>query len=319
MKIRIVSATHVERLLSMTQAVELMRTAFAQLSAGQVQMPLRPHVNTPDGTSLVMPAYLEQTGDLCVKVVSVYNDNPKRYLPVITGVVLVLDPQTGLPKALLDGHGLTSIRTGAVGGLAADLFARKDAQTVVLIGAGEQGRWQLQGLSEVRPIRRVYLVDRARSAADRLAGEIARWPDPPAVEIVDDPREAVPRADVVIAATTSSVPVFDGGDLQRGTHVTAVGSYQPETREVDQVTVERSRVIVDSRSAALVEAGDLNSLNETDVIELGEVVNGQQPARQNDDEITFFKSVGVAVQDAVAARVVADRAEELEVGTVVDL
>jgi len=249
----------------------------------------------------------------------VYNDNPKRYLPVITGVVLVLDPQTGLPKALLDGHGLTSIRTGAVGGLAADLFARKDAQTVVLIGAGEQGRWQLQGLSEVRPIRRVYLVDRARSAADRLAGEIARWPDPPAVEIVDDPREAVPRADVVIAATTSSVPVFDGGDLQRGTHVTAVGSYQPETREVDQVTVERSRVIVDSRSAALVEAGDLNSLNETDVIELGEVVNGQQPARQNDDEITFFKSVGVAVQDAVAARVVADRAEELEVGTVVDL
>ena len=319
MKIRIISAEDVQQLLPMGEAIHVMRAAFAQLSAGRAVLPQRLCMDTKRGTSLMMPAYLEHTGDCCIKVVSVYDDNPSLGLPAVTGVVAVLDAETGLPRALLDAHQLTLIRTGATGGLAADLLARTDAETVAVIGAGEQGLAQLQGVLEVRRIRHVYVIDRSSSAAAKFVVEVANWPDPPALEVMDEPREAVRKADIVITATNSGTPVFDGRDLAPGTHLTGMGSYKPQTREVDEVAVKRSRVIVDCREAASVEAGDLIMAGVTDFVELGEVINGKEPARRNDDEITFFKTVGVAVQDAAASRVVVDKAEQSGLGTVVCL
>ena len=319
MKIRILSAKDVFQLLPMREAIEVMRTAFAQFSAGKVNLPQRLPLETRRGTSLMMPAYLEETGDCCVKVVSIYNDNPSQGLPVITGLVMVIDPETGLPRAVLDAHSLTSIRTGAAGGLAADLLAREDAQTLTVIGAGEQGRTQVQAVLEVRPIQRVFLVDSNRSVAEKLASEIAQWPDPPAVTLTDHAHEAVQAADIVVTATTAATPVFDGRDLKGGAHVTAVGSYKPHVQEVDEVTVKGARVFVDSREACLAEAGDLIVAGVTDVVELGEVINGKATARRHDEERTLFKTVGIAVQDAAASRVVVDRAEQLGSGTVVDV
>ncbi len=319
MEIRILSAADVTAALPMPAAITAMRRAFGQLSAGRADVPLRARVGTEKGVTLLMPAYMRQSRELGIKIVSIYGDNPELGLPIIAATALVLNPETGFPLALMDGSRLTAIRTGAGGGLAADLLARRDASVVGLFGAGVQARAQLQAVLAVRPIRRVNLISRTRASAEKLAAEIAAWPHAPAVTVVNTPRQAVARADIVIAATTSSTPVFDGRDLRPGTHVTGVGSFTPTMQEVDAETVRRARIIVDSRAACSAEAGDLIIPGAKIEAELGEIVNGQQPGRQSADEITFFKSVGVAVQDAVAAAAVLKEAERLGLGTVVTI
>ncbi|MFQ5576551.1 MAG: ornithine cyclodeaminase family protein [Anaerolineae bacterium] len=319
MQIRILSAADVTAALPMPAAIEAMRRAFGQLSAGQAEVPLRARVATEKGVTLLMPAYLKQSRELGIKIVSVYGDNPSRGLPLIAAAVLALDPETGFPRALMDGASLTALRTGAGGGLAADLLARKDARVVGLFGAGVQARAQLQAVMAVRSIEQVYLLSRTRQSAERLAAEIVAWPNAPAVTVVDSPRQAVQRAGIVIAATTSSTPVFDGHDLRAGTHVTGVGSFTPQMQEVDATTVRRARVVVDSRAACLEEAGDLIIPGAEIEAELGEIVNGTKPGRQSEAEITFFKSVGVAVQDAAAAAAVLAQAEARGLGRLVEL
>ncbi len=319
MDLRILSGDDVRAALPMPAAIEAMRRAFGQLSAGDATVPLRSRVPTEKGVTLLMPAFLHKSAELGVKIVSVYGENPARGLPVVSATVLVLDPETGLPRALMDGTSLTAIRTGAGGGLATDLLARRDARTVALFGAGVQARAQLQAVLAVRDIRRVYLRSLTRQSAQMLADEIAGWENPPQVIPADSARHAVQNADIVIAATTSATPVFDGNDLRPGTHITGVGSYTPQMQEVDAVTVERARVVVDSREAALAEAGDIIIPGAAIAAELGEIVNGTQPGRLDADEITFFKSVGVAVQDAVAAAAVFSAAEKMGLGTIVSL
>ena len=319
MQLRILSANDVKTALPMPKAINAMKVAFGQLSAGQATVPLRPHISTDKGVTLFMPAYLHQSQDLGVKVVSVYGDNPSVGLPRITATVLILDPETGLPKAFMDGSSLTAIRTGAGGGLAAELLSRQDSKTVALFGAGVQARTQLSAVMAVRKIRQVNLISRTQASAQKLATEIETWVNLPSVNLVSTPQQAVQDADIVITATTSATPLFDGNDLSPGTHVTAVGAYMPEAREVDSVTVQRARVIVDSREACLAEAGALIIPKVQIDAEIGEIVNGEKPGRQSDDEITFFKSVGVAVQDAVAGAAVLAEAEVLGLGTIVDL
>lgn len=320
MTIRILSAADVRAALPMPKAIDAMRHAYGQLSANKAIAPPRQHLSTDKGVTLIMPAYLPERSEFGIKVVSVYDDNPNLDLPRITATVLVLDPVTGAPKAFMDGTSLTAIRTGAGGGLAADLLARKDAKTVGLFGAGVQARAQLQAVMAVREIERVNLISRTEASAQQLATEISEWADAPEVNIVSTPQEVVTDADIVICATTSSTPLFDGNDLKPGTHITAVGTFVPEKREVDTITVKRAnRIVVDSREACLEEAGDLIIPNAQIDAEIGEIVNGDKQGRQSDDEITFFKSVGVAVQDAVAASVVLAEAEMKDFGIVVEM
>lgn len=319
MKIRILSAADVNAALPMSKAIAAMRRAFGQLSAGETNAPLRARLAAEKGVTLLMPAYLKQSREMGVKIVSVYGDNPSLGLPVVNAAVLVLDPQTGLPLALLEGNSLTAIRTGAGGGLAADLLARQNATTVGLFGAGAQARAQLRALMAVRNIAQVYLISRSRQSAEKLAAEIAVWPNAPAVTLAKSPRQAVKNADVVITATTSAAPVFNGADLKPGTHITGVGSFTPQMQEVGAAAVLRAKVVVDSREACLAEAGDIIIPNAPIHAELGEIINGQKPGRQSAEEITFFKSVGVAAQDAATAAAALAEAERLELGTVVDL
>ena len=266
-----------------------------------------------------MPAYLHGSQDLGIKIVSIYKDNPSKDIPTVTAIVIVLDPQTGQPRALIEGDSLTAIRTGATGGLASELLARRNAKTVALFGAGVQARAQLQGVIAVRSITRINLLDLSLSASQKLADEIATWEQAPAVNLVSNSKEAIQDADIIITATTSSKPVFDGHGLKAGTHITGVGSYTPQMREVDETTVQRARIVVDSRQACLAEAGDLIIPKATVDAELGEIINGIKPGRHSDDEITFFKTVGVAVEDAAAAAAILSEAETNGLGKVIEV
>ena len=320
MSIRILSASDVRAALPMSKAIDAMRHAYGQLSAGTAVAPPRQHISTDKGITLIMPAYLPERSEFGIKVVSVYDDNPNLDLPRITATVLVLDPATGSPIAFMDGASLTAIRTGAGGGVAADLLARQDAKTVGLFGAGVQARAQLQAVMAIRDIARVNLISRTQASAQQLATEIAAWTDAPEVNLVPTPQAVVADADIVLCATTSGTPLFDGNALQPGTHITAVGTFVPEKREVDTTTIRRAhRIVVDSREACLEEAGDLIIPNAEIDAEIGEIVNGDKPGRESDAEITFFKSVGVAVQDAVAAAVVLAEAEVKALGTLVEI
>ena len=322
MPIRILSAADVRAALPMPKAIDAMRHAYSQLSAGKATAPPRQHISTDKGVTLIMPAYLPENSEFGIKVVSVYDDNPNLDLPRITATVLVLDPATGTPKAFMDGASLTAIRTGAGGGVAADLLARQDAKTVGLFGAGVQARAQLQAVMAVRNITCVNLISRTHASAQQLATEISAWTvtDAPEVNLVSTPRQVVEDADIVLCATTSGTPLFDGNTLQPGTHITAVGTFVPEKREVDTTTIRRAnRIVVDSREDCLEEAGDLIIPNAEIDAEIGEIINGNKPGRQSDEEITFFKSVGVAVQDAVAGAAVLAEAEAKELGTLVEM
>ncbi len=318
MQIRILSAADVRAALPMPRAIEAMRHAYSALSAGTAIAPPRQHLNTEKGVTLIMPAYLPTRNELGIKAVSVYDENLTLGLPRITATVLILDPETGAPKAVMDGRSLTAIRTGAGGGVAADVLARQDAQRVGLFGAGVQARSQLQAVLAVRPITHVTLMSRTHASAEQLADEIGTWEDAPKVTLAATPEAVVEDADIVICATTSATPLFNGQALPQGTHITAVGTFTPEKREVDTATLRRaSRIIVDSREDCLVEAGDLIIPNADIHAEIGEILNGDAPGRRDADEITFFKSVGVAVQDAVAGAAVLAAAETAELGTLV--
>ncbi len=320
MAIRILSAADVRAALPMSKAIAAMRHAYSQLSAGKAIAPPRQHITSDKGVTLIMPAYLPENSEFGIKVVSVYDENPDINLPRITATVLVLDPETGLPRAFIDGTSITAIRTGAGGGVAADLLARQNAKKVGLFGAGVQARAQLQAVMNVRGITCVNLISRTQSSAQQLASEIATWDDAPEVNLTSTPHEVVMDADIVICATTSATPLFDGNDLKPGTHITAVGTFVPEKREVDTTTIRRAnRIVVDSREACSEEAGELIMPNTEADAEIGEIVNGDKPGRQADDEITFFKSVGVAVQDAVAAAAVLKEAEKKELGILVEM
>jgi ornithine cyclodeaminase/alanine dehydrogenase-like protein (mu-crystallin family) len=325
MEIRILTAADIRAALPMGAAIEAVGKAFAQFSAGTAEVPLRTRLHTEKGVTLLMPAYLGDSRDLAVKIVSVYGDNPALGLPTVAALVQVLDPDTGMPKAILEGDTLTALRTGAAGGLAANLLSRSDATRLTLFGAGVQSRSQLQAVLAVRSISRVDIVDLNPAAARKLADDIATWPGAPEVFLTADAAVAVKKADIVVAATTSRVPLFDGNDLCPGTHVTGVGAFTPEMREIDAATIGRARVIVDSREACLAEAGDIiaamaENPAEADIsAEIGEIVNGSRPGRQNDDEITFFKSVGIAAQDAAAAGAVLVAAEEKGLGQLIRL
>jgi alanine dehydrogenase len=329
MQLSILNAREVRAALPMIEAIEAMKSAFAQLSAGSAQVPLRSKldIGSSEGITLIMPAYLADTQDLAVKIVSVFPNNIAISEPTIYAAVLALDAATGRPVALMEGGTLTAIRTGAASGAATDLLARKNSRTVGLFGSGVQARTQLEAVCTVRQIEKVYIYSLDHTGAEQFVTELSgQGPIPDNLQIVASPSEAVENADIICTATTSSSPVFSADELQTGTHINAVGAFTPDMQEIGSETVLKSRVFVDSREAALDEAGDLiiplneGSISEDHIVgELGEVVFNRIEGRTCDDEITLFKSVGVAVQDAIAAGRALEAAHDRGIGTLIDL
>jgi ornithine cyclodeaminase len=321
----ILNAADVRLALPMTQAIAAMKSAFAALSTGQAEVPLRSRLSVAgrDGVTFCMPAFVAGADEaLTVKVVSVFPHNAGRGLPTVFGTVQVLEPATGGPLALLEGGSLTAIRTGAASGTATELLSRPDSRVVTVFGAGVQARTQLEAVCAVRHITRAWVVSRSPAKAEALVADLAgQGGIPRDLRVAADAPQAVAEADIICTATTSSQPVFADGDLKPGTHVNGIGSFTPQMREVPGETVRRAQVVVDSRTAALAEAGDLLIPMEQGWIgpdhvqaELGEIVLGKRPGRQDAEAITFFKSVGLAVQDALAAALAYRNAERLGLG-----
>ncbi len=329
MILRILTAAEVKQALPMAAAIAGMKSAYAQLSAGLAVAPLRTHldITAHQGTTLVMPAFLPQDGALAVKVVSVFPQNARRGERVINGLVLVIDAETGRPSALLEGSALTAIRTGAGSGAATDLLARPDAHVVAILGSGVQARTQLEAVCTVRAVTEVRVYSPDQTQAAEFAAEMAGvGPIPADVRVVVDAATAVRDADIICTATTSHTPVFDGRDLKPGAHINAIGSYQPTVQEIDAATVQRALVVVDSRETTLAETGDLIIPIQQGLItaahihaELGEIVAGVKDGRTHPQQITLFKSVGTAVQDAIAGRIALANAAQMGLGTLLDL
>jgi ornithine cyclodeaminase/alanine dehydrogenase-like protein (mu-crystallin family) len=327
----ILTGEDVRKALPMNEAIEAMKKAYASLSEGTAVVPLRTRLPIPNGEalSLFMPAYVnaQEESALAIKIVSLFPTNPTRGLAFIQAAVMVFDPETGQATALLEGSSLTAIRTGAAGGAAIDLLARPESKVVALFGAGAQGRTQLEAACTARQVETAYIYDpnpeKAGSFVDEMKGQGSISTD---LRAAADPREAIENADIICTATTSLKPVFDDSHVKPGTHISAVGSYTPDMQEVPSETILRARVFVDSRSASLEEAGDLIQPMRAGLFdeshlrgELGEVVLGRIPGRQSQDEITYFKSVGIAVQDALAAQVALNNALRMGIGTEVEL
>jgi ornithine cyclodeaminase/alanine dehydrogenase-like protein (mu-crystallin family) len=326
----LLTAEDVRKALPMNEAIEAMKNAYAALSDGTAVVPLRTRLPIPhsEALSLFMPAFVNsQEGDaLAIKVVSLFPTNPRRGLAYIQAAVLVFDPQTGQAIALLEGSSLTAIRTGAAGGAAIDLLARPDSKVAAIFGAGAQGRTQLEAACTARQIETAFIFDRNAGKAESLAAEIkSKGLVKQDIRVAHSAREAIETADIICTATTSAKPVFEDQHVKPGAHISAVGSYTPDMQEVPAETLLRARIFVDSRSASLEEAGDLiqpiraGLFDETHICgELGEVMLGRRRGRESPEEITYFKSVGIAVQDAMAAQVALTNARKMNIGTQVD-
>lgn len=325
----VLSRADLELLLAPADVIEAMAEAFRGLAAGGAHVPPRTASRvSPDGVLLLMPATLSGgAGEraLGTKLVTYYGDNRARGHPTLYASYVLLEGESGRPLALLEGTFLTAMRTGATSALAARYLARPDAARVVCFGAGVQAGFQLQCLAALLPIQRVSVVGRDPERARRFAGSMTERLRLP-VEPATDPRAAVREADLVTCATTSPTPVFAGADLRPGTHVDAVGAFQPTTRELDTETIRRARLVVDTYAGALAEAGDVliplaegAIAREHVVAELAELVTGARAGRTSPAEITAFKSVGFALEDLAAGRLAYNRARARGIGTEVSL
>lgn len=308
----------------MAEAIEAMGSAFAELSSGRAVVPQRLTMEMPpqNSRSLVMPVYSSAAKQYAVKVVTLAGNNPARNLPFIHGLLMVFDSDTGVPLAILDAEYTTALRTGAASGLATDLLARRDANIAMVFGAGTQARTQLEGVAAVRHLERAMVFSPDRTAVARFC-ELMKSKLGFDVDPADSPSK-VAEADIVCTATTSEAPVFRDEDLKPGTHINGIGSYKPSMREIPSRTVKRSKLVVDSRTSALAEAGDLTmAIKEGEITndhiyaELGELVLGAKEARTNAAEITVFKSVGNAAQDLAVASRILDKSMHTDIGTVI--
>ncbi len=325
MKLRVLNARDLGQSLRMTDTIEAMKRAFAAYSSGAATVPQRLSVAVPpdDGVFLVKPALLPGAG-LGAKLVSVFPGNTGRDLPVISGLVIMLDPTTGEPRGLCDGGFLTAWRTGAASGAATDLLARADATIGAVIGCGVQGRTQAMAIDTVRTLEEIRLFDTSTDQMERFVAEVS-----PSLRArlapTSSPDQAIEGADIICTATTSPEPVFRGALVKDGAHINGVGSFTPRMCEVDDDTISRAGIFVDSRDAAQTEAGELiravesGLTNPDDWVELGEVVVDRRSGRQSDDQISFFKSVGLAAQDIAAAALAFSNAAELGLGEEIDL
>lgn len=325
----IISRKEVETVLTMQDSIVVTEIAFAELAKGKVNMPQRTVIPVQEhrGTFLAMPAYIGGELDvLGLKLVTVYPDNPSKYqLPTILGTLQLCNQRTGEVIAIMDAGYLTAVRTGAASGVATKYLAREDSTTCTVFGAGAQARTQVEGVKQVRPVEKIFVIDISPESSQKFADDMSKALG---VSIIptEDIEDAIRQSDIIMTATSSPEPLFDGNWLQPGTHINNIGSHSVNARELDTTTVVRSKFIADLKEANLAEAGDiLIPIQEGAVTEdkiyanLGDIVIGNKPGRENDDEITVFKSCGLAIQDISTALAVYKSAKEKNIGTEISL
>lgn len=318
----LLTRSDVESVLQMADCIDAMEKAFSELANGTAKLPLRINIMAPKGLAAYMPAYLQGMDALACKVVTAYKGNPKDYnLPTILGKVLLQDPNTGDVISIMDGGFLTAMRTGAASGLATKYLAREDkGQVAGIFGAGIQAETQLWAVYEARSLSKALVYDIDPQYAYKFAQKMGQKLGIPIEPVRSS--DAILEADIICAATTATTPILNGEKIKTGSHINGIGSHMPKARELDTATIKRSLLIADSREGCLAEAGDIIIPIQEGAItqdfihaELGEIVTGKAQGRTSPDQITLFKSVGLAIQDAATAKLVYDKAKEMGVGT----
>ncbi|YCM46751.1 hypothetical protein V2O64_05025 [Verrucomicrobiaceae bacterium 227] len=306
MNVHLIDHKLVKRCLSMSRAIDLMRSAYRSLSAGEVDSPLRTALTNKNGTILYKPAYSDDSQIFCVKVVSVFPDNAKKGLPVTPGVIILNSAETGLPLAILEAGYLTSLRTGAATGIATELFADPDSKVGALFGTGGQARHQLEAMLCARKFETIHVFSRNPRNAQRFCDEAADLAGHCRL-IPNSDRSVLKDCDVITTATTSPTAVIKDDEISNRVHINAVGSLGVSNTEVSAETLLRSHVIVDQRTACLKEAGEICLMREAGLIdenyhpvEIGEIIS-RKVILENRDRPTVFKSVGNAAQDLVCS------------------
>ena len=322
-RFRLLTEDHVKSLLTMPELITAMEAAIARFSAREVLQPVRTVLSVGPTKAFfgVMPAYIEQPPRLGTKLVTVFNENHAKGLPSHLATIVLLDPETGALLALMDGRYITESRTAAVSAVSARHLARADASTLAIIGSGVQARSHLEALAEVRNLREVRIWSpnahsRERFISDMSGNVSARLQNSRSAQ------QAVEGADLIVLVTSSPTPVIEDAWVAPGAHVVSVGACRPDQREMAPDLVARARLFVDSRAAALVESGDVvmglgeERFGEGHIAgEVGEVVLGRVAGRQSEDQVTVFKSLGMAVEDVVSADLVYRKALENGAGT----
>lgn len=327
----ILSEKQIRSIYTMKDAIKDLEKALILNTEGKIVNPHRTVLDFPEknASALYMPSAMEPIGKSSVKVVTIFPNNPSQGKKTTQGVILLSDTENGDHLACLNASYLTRLRTGAASGIATKYLAKETASTVALIGCGAMAAEQLQAVLEVKEIKEIFLFNRTTAKAHEFAEKIPEL-DPNyhgTITIMESADAAVSDADIVICSTRSETPVFSGKALKQGTHINGVGSYLPHMQEVDEEAILKcSKIVVDTIEGAKQEAGDLIIPAEAGIWnfsslhgELGELAAGQILGRECGEEITFFKSVGIAYFDLAVAAAVYEKAKLAGVGIEVEI
>jgi ornithine cyclodeaminase len=326
MSLLVINQTEVANLLSMDECIKLMRDAFESLAKGDAVLPLRSVMRVPDRRAVLamMPGCVADPETIAAKVISFYPGNLGTTYDAHQGAVLLFDPENGRLVALLDASEITAIRTAAATAVATDLLARRDAGDLAILGSGVQARTHLDAVRRVRRIRRVRVWSRTPEHAQAFAHREAQR-HMTQIDVMETAEDALVGADIVCTATTARTPVALGEWISEGTHVNAVGSCSPTARELDTSAVVKSRMFVDWRESTVNEAGDFlipkqeGAIDDSHIVgEIGDILLGTSNGRNSNTDVTLFKSLGIATQDAVAAHHVYLKARGARAGTKLD-
>lgn len=315
MKISIFREKYIKEIFTMKDAINSVKEAMKIYSNGNSNIPLRTNltIKKNQGQSLYMPGYVEDANALGLKIVSIFSNNASRNIETIQSMMILLNDETGEIQGILDGGYLTKLRTGALAGAASDVLSKKDAKVFALFGTGGQAPLQLEAVLNVRNIELVKVFARNKDKTLKFVEEMKTlFSKKYNVEIVaaESSKDAVKDADIISAVTTSKEPVFNGNDIMDGVHINGMGSYMPDMQEIDETTLKRSnKIFVDTKDGTFSEAGDLIIAIKNGIIseksingEIGELLSNKVKGRENDKEITYFKSVGTSILDIVSAK-----------------
>ena len=319
----VLSEKQVQSLLESDELIAALSQAHIQYSTGKAVMPVRLVVPLPDiqGRITSMPGYLTEDQALGMKVVTYFQNNPQRNIPAILATIMLFSAETGKMIAVMDGAYITAIRTACASALATKALANRETPILGILGAGVQARTHIRALTRVRAISQIKIYSPSAISAASLKREIENEVGI-AIEVAGSVEAVVRASDLLVTVTTAKEPIVKAEWLKPGVHINAVGSHRPDSREIDGATLAQAQVVVDSRAAIMAECGDiLMALQEKSVGnnvihgEIGEVLAGAKPGRHSADEITLYKSVGIAIQDVAAAHLVYCKAVERNVGS----
>ena len=323
----ILTQSEVQSCLSMREAIEAVRVAYSAFAKGRVQMPSVQHLDVlkHNGEVDIKSGFVEDFRLMGTKIASGFYDNQKKGLPPGIAVIVLLDLETSMPLAIMDGTHITAYRTGAAGAVAASVLARKDSQKVGIVGAGTQGRMQLLALKELFDIREVRVWDIDSGIARRYKDQITKELSID-VHVVDSPDAVTPDADILVTVTPSRKALVNVDSIQDGLHINAIGADGPGKQELDpRIVASASKIVVDSleqcrKIGEIQHALGQGLIDESRIhAEIGEIVNGDKSGRESDDEITLFDSTGLSAQDIAAAKIVYEAAKKRGLGKRINL